>query len=200
MKYLEIAKKIIALQEKDLALRQRLIDRGGLGEGYNGEMQVVHNENAQVLCSIMDMIGYPTQEKVGEKASQAAWLVIQHAIGDPVFMRKCAALLLCAVDEQKGSPIQLAYLSDRIAVFEGKKQRYGTQFDWDETGVLNPQPYDNKDAVNQRRASLGLNTLEEQTVIIRERAVAENELPPKDWAKRKQEVDAWKQSVGWTQD
>ena len=43
-------------------------------------------------------------------------------------------LLEVAVSENKADPKNLAYLTDRVALFEGKPQLYGTQFDWDENG------------------------------------------------------------------
>ncbi len=193
----EISEKIIELKEKDLALRDQLIQTKQLSNGYNEEMAALHNHNAEALNQIIDAIGYPTIEKVGETASDAAWLVIQHAIEQPAFMKKCAALLKDAVEAEEANPISLAYLTDRIAVFEGKPQIYGTQFDWDENREMNPQLYDDLDQVNQRRAPIGLNTLEEQTKIIRERIKKEHESPPLDFEERKKEIEKWKRLVGW---
>jgi hypothetical protein len=92
----------------------------------------------------------------------------------------------------------LAFLKDRIAVFEGKLQLYGTQFDWDKLGNLSPNPFDDLNKVNERRKSIGLNTIEEQTEIMREQVKSENQSPPKDFEKRKQEIEQWKKNVGWT--
>ena len=39
------------------------------------------------------------------------------------------------------------------------------------------------------RKSIGLNSLEEQTDIIRRQAKTENQLPPTDFEKRKQEME-----------
>lgn len=113
-------------------------------------------------------------------------------------MKKCAELLKNVVHENQADPKNLAYLTDRIAVFEGKPQRYGTQFDWDENGNLSPNYFDDLIKVNERRKSIGLNTLEEQTAILRNQAKIENQTPPSDFEKRKQEMEAWKQDVGWT--
>ena len=57
---------------------------------------------------IIKEIGFPTIEKVGKKANEAAWLVIQHAIEKPSFMKKCIQLLELAVNEEKASEINLA--------------------------------------------------------------------------------------------
>jgi len=134
---------------------------------------------------------------VGKEASEAAWLVIQHSIGQPDFMKKCTELLDKAVSENKANPKNLAYLTDRIAQFEGKPQLFGTQFDWDENGELSPNEFDDLTKVNQRRKLIGMNTLEEQTEIIRRQAKKENQTAPKDFEKRKEEIDEWKKSVGW---
>ena len=92
---------------------------------------------------------------------------------------------------------QKAYLSDRIAVFEGKPQQYGTQFDWDEDGLLSPSPFDDLEKVNERRWYIGLNSLEEQTAVVRNQARIDNQTPPSDLKARRREIDFWKEKVGW---
>lgn len=198
MDYKSIAENIIALKNADFALREKLIQNGQLSNGYNEEMKDLHNKNAKILNEIIDTIGYPTIDKVGKIANEATWLVIQHSIGQPKFMKKSAELLKNAVEEGKADPKNLAYLTDRIAVFEGKPQLYGTQFDWNEYGNLSPNSYDNLIKVNERRKAIGLNTLEEQTEIMRRQAEKDNQSPPKDFEKRKREIEEWKRNVGWT--
>jgi len=193
----EIATQIIELKNADLAFREKLIETGQLGKGYHKEMAQIHNSNAKILNDIIDNIGYPTADKVGEEACEASWLIIQHAIGQPAFMKRCLALLEVAMIENKADPKHLAYLTDRIAVLEGKPQCHGTQFDWDENGALVPNHYDDLKKVNERRKSIGLNTLEEQTAIIQRRAKNENQSPPSDHRQRKMEFENWKKSVGW---
>ncbi len=197
MDYKSIAEKIFELKNADLAVRDKLVQNGQLSEGYNADMKELHNRNAKTLNDIIDTIGYPTIDKVGIEASESTWLVIQHSIEQPEFMKKCAELLEIAVSENKADPKNLAYLTDRIAVFEGKPQLYGTQFDWDEIGNLSPNLFDDLTKVNERRKSIGLNTLEEQTEIIRRQAKNENQSPPIDFEKRKQEIEHWKKNVGW---
>ncbi|MBT2622548.1 DUF6624 domain-containing protein [Chryseobacterium sp. ISL-6] len=197
MDYKIFAQKIILLKDVDLEFRNQLIQKGQFGEGYNEEMEKLHNKNAEILNDIVDSIGYPTIDKVGKEASEAAWLIIQHSIGKPVFMKKCAELLKKAVDENKADPKNLAYLTDRIAVFEGKPQLYGTQFDWNENGELVPNSFDDLIKVNQRRKLIGLNTLEDQIVLIQHRVKNENQTPPKDFNQRKNDSDEWKKKVGW---
>ena len=198
MDYKGLAERIVELKDADLELRDKLIRDRQLGEGYNEEMERLHHRNADILNQVIDTIGYPTIDKVGKEASEAAWLVIQHSIGCPDFMKKCAKLLRNAVCENRADPKNLAYLTDRIAAFEGKPQLYGTQFDWDENGELSPNLLDDATNVNRRRTSIGLTTLEEQTALIRRRAESEHQSPPTDSEKRRQEIEQWKKKVGWT--
>jgi hypothetical protein len=198
MKYNEISEIIIGLQNSDLELREKLIQNKTLGVGYNKEMEKLHIQNADILNGIIETIGYPSINKVGLEASNAAWLVIQHAISKPAFMKKCVVLLKNLTKKDKTYSKNFAYLSDRIAVLQNKPQLYGTQFDWDEKGELSPNIFDDLKKVNERRKSIGFNTLEEQTEIMRNQAKTDNQLPPKDFEKRKQKIEDWKKSVGWT--
>lgn len=197
MKSPDIALAIIQLKNEDLTMRDKLIQNGELGNGYNRAMEELHNRNAGKLDAIISSIGYPTIDKVGKEGSAAAWLIIQHAIGQPLFMKKCLNLLEEAVAENKANPVHLAYLTDRIASFEGRPQLYGTSFDWDENGEMNPKPFDDLEKVNVRRQMLGLNSLEEQVAVMRGRVEEENELAPMDFEKRRQEFQNWRKKVGW---
>jgi hypothetical protein len=191
-----IADLIIDLKKKDLRLWDELINSGKLSDDYNEVMEELHNQHAYILNDIIDKIGYPTPDKVGKEASEAAWLIIQHSIGQPAFMKKCRDLLQ-QVNGNKTNPIHLAYLTDRIAVFEGKPQLYGTQFDWDENGELSPNSYDDLTRVNERRRRIGLNSLEDQAAMIRKRVEMENQSPPKDPEMRNRNMEEWKKKVGW---
>lgn len=197
MQYPDLARTLIRLKDADLALRTQLLREGKLNDGYHPEMAAVHDRNARETDKIIMQIGYPTTEKVGRKGSLAAWLIIQHAVGQPDLMRKCAALLTEAVNAGQADPQSLAYLTDRIAVFESKPQLYGTAFDYDENGALNPLPYDDLILVNQRRRAVGLLSLEEQTALLRRRAEEEGEKPPADFAAKQAAYEKWRREVGW---
>ena len=197
MNYSKIAKQLIELKNEDLMFREKLIEKKKLSEGYNHEMENLHIHHAELLNEIIDKIGFPTIEKVGIEASESAWLIIQHAISKPDFMKKCLNLLENIIVENKAYEKKLAHLTDRIAVLEGKPQLYGTQFDWDKNGELSPNTSDDFLKVNSRRFKIGLNTLEEQTIIIRKRAKKENQSFPTNFNERENEIYIWKKKVGW---
>ena len=78
------------------------------------------------MREIVRDIGWPTRSKVEEQAEHMAWLLVQHADHDRSFQRECLALMSTeAADEV--CPAHLAYLEDRLAVAEGRPQRFGTQ-------------------------------------------------------------------------
>lgn len=197
MKNPEVAQKIIALKNADLTLRNQLIKRQELFDGYHPEMEQLHIANAMVMQQIVDTIGFPSVEKVGKGANDAAWLVIQHSISTPKLMKRYLELLKENVQEDKTAAIHLAYLTDRVLSFLDQPQLYGTAFDWDENGIMNPKPFDDLELVNQRRAQLGLNTLEEQTQVMRKQVAHEQENATKDLQKRQKEYDQWRKKVGW---
>jgi hypothetical protein len=62
---------------------------------------------------------------------------------------------------------------------------------------LSPSDYDDLLKVNIRRLKIGLNTLEEQTQIIRIQAEKENQTVPKNLNEREKELNLWKRKVGW---
>ncbi len=187
---------IIRLKEKDLKFRIHLLQENLLTEDYHAEMEKIHIDNARKLKHIIKEIGFPTVQKVGQEAYDAAWLIIQHAISLPVFMKSC--LTLMKKEKKDINPIHIAYLEDRIHFFEHKPQLYGTQFDWDENGVLNPAPFDDLDKVNERRKKLHLNTLEQQTSHLRNEAKIEKENPPSDWEQKQLQFEIWRKQVGWS--
>ena len=193
----EIENIINDLKQKDDRLRSKLVKEGSLSDGYNKQMEALHISNAMVLNNIIDQIGYPTISKVGKNAADNAWLIIQHAISLPEFMKKCATQLEYEVNQENADPQKLAYLKDRISVFQGEKQIYGTQFDWDDNNEMSPNNIQDVSKVNELRKSIGLNTIEEQTKLIRKRVADENQSPPPDRKKRRVEFDQWRKKVGW---
>ncbi|SFN43558.1 hypothetical protein SAMN05421594_2804 [Chryseobacterium oleae] len=152
------SKELIDLAEKDLSIREKLVAEGKLSRGYHPEMEKVHRQNADRLREMIKAIGFPTISKVGEKASDAAWLIIQHAIGEPEFMKACYDLMI----ENSGdiNPSNIAYLYDRIQVFQSKPQRYGTQL----TAEGSIYPVEDKNILNNRRVEINLPLLTQEEI------------------------------------
>ena len=189
-----LRQQLLAMAAEDARVRAELAATGELFRGYAPRMEEVHRRNARDLLAIVGQYGWPGRELVGEDAMHAAWLVLQHAIGEPAVQRGCLPILCEAAARGEATPAQVAYLEDRIAFFERRPQRYGTQFDWDERGMLSPWPIEDADGVDARRAAVGLPPLAD--LIAKARKNAQGSVPP-DYAKRQAEMLAWSKSAGW---
>lgn len=189
---------VVAAAQRDLETRARLAASGALFDGYHPEMEAVHVANAKLLERVIDAIGgWPVRSKFGDDCAGAAFLIAQHAISLPAFQRRALAMLLDAAEQSEINVVDTAYLADRIAVFEGRPQVFGTQFDWDEQGLLSPAPIEAPERVDERRASVGLPPIAEAIAQMRARAAAEGERAPADLAQRRVGFEAWAARVGW---
>jgi hypothetical protein len=108
----------------------------------------------QWLKQTVEKLGWPTNSLVGSEGADAAWLLVQHADADVKFQRKCLDLM-AALPKNEVSQTHFAYLTDRVLLAEGKKQIYGTQFDWVD-GKLQPQSLEDEANVDKRRAEVGM--------------------------------------------
>jgi hypothetical protein len=190
-----LSQELVALAKGDLSVRDELVADGSLGlHGYHPRMEAVHKENAARLAAIIDQYGWPGLTLVGEEGAWAAWLIVQHAIGNPPFMRRCLSLLKQATSNGEAISWQVAMLEDRIRMYEGKPQIYGSQFQPDKNGQLNPYQIEDPELVNDRRLAVGLNTIEERTAELRAQRARENIPTPPDL---EEQYEKLLYSVGW---
>ncbi|TCK08662.1 DUF6624 domain-containing protein [Marinobacterium mangrovicola] len=165
-----LADELIRMMSKDQQVLQQLFDSGELpSDAYHPRIKALHQANTSRLKEMISAHGWPGISLVGEEGAKAAWLVVQHSVSDPEFMAECIGLLEAAVGRSDVAGWQLAFLQDRVCTLAGKPQYYGTQFDIDENGWPTPFPIDDAAGVNERRARLGLNSLEERLEEMTER-------------------------------
>ena len=189
--------ELLAMRAEDERVREELAADGSLFEGYHQRMAEVHERNAARLTEIINEYGWTGESLVGSDGAEAAWIIVQHAIPDPALQRRCLTLLAEAVEQGEAPAWQLAYLTDRIRILEGRPQVYGTQYDWDEAGEMSPCEIEDPEGMDERRRSVGLPSLAESTRRQREAAARSNECPPTDWHARQKEMREWARSVGW---
>src|ERR1700761_661877 len=154
----QLRDELLAMQHADEALRVELANANALvGHHYVPAMQAIHERNAARLSQILDQHGWPHEQLVGPDGAYAAWLIVQHAIGDPPLQRRALALLEKESLAHKVPLWQPAYLSDRIALYEGRPQKYGTQsLDDPHDGLSRPWLIEDPQQVNALRATVGL--------------------------------------------
>ncbi|WP_165234315.1 DUF6624 domain-containing protein [Aquisphaera insulae] len=116
-------------------------------------------ENTKRLAEIVRKHGWPTVSLVGKDGTHAAWLLVQHADAEPGFQRKCLDLMN-RLPKGESLSDDVAYLTDRVLLAEGKKQLYGTQFE-SVAGKWEPRPLEDPANVDKRRAEVGLLPLAE---------------------------------------
>ncbi len=198
----DLCERLLELAERDRQTRNRLATSGELFDGYQPEMERVHVENAAVLEKAIEKHGWPGESVVGRRASEAAWLVAQHAISLPSFQKKCLALLRGAVEAGEAPPAQAAYLFDRIRFNQRRPQRFGTILDWDREGRLSPWEIEDAGDVETRRRETGLSPLAETVAQARAEAaeIGESSTPSADYAQRQRRIAEWARAVGWLPD
>lgn len=154
-----ISEELLAMSQADQEMRTKAIKDMSLWD------DTIDNRNTARLKEIVAKNGWPTIPKVGVEASQAAWLLVQHAYADPDFMKECLALMKQA-REGDVNPVHVAFLEDRLLTMEDRPQIYGTQFRTI-NGITEPFPMEDPEHVDERRASVGLGTFAENEARIK---------------------------------
>lgn len=121
----------------------------------------IDRKNMARLEEIIQRHGWPGKSLVGEEASNAAFLILQHSTLS--LQKKYFPLLKDGVARGEVSAGDAALLEDRIRVGGGKKQFYGSHVhSGPETGwKLELYPIEDEDHVDERRARVGLPPLAE---------------------------------------
>jgi hypothetical protein len=147
--YDDIKQELIEMGEEDQKMQERALERG---EDLDVDLMETHTKR---LREIINKIGWPTIDQVGEEASDAAFLIVQHSDHNPSFQEEVLSKMGEAPDHSIPGH-HIAYLTDRVRVAEGKDQLYGTQFQEDEQGRLAPYPIEDEDQLDGRREEMGL--------------------------------------------
>lgn len=108
---------------------------------------------------ILAQYGWLGIDEVGEKANAAIFMVIQHA--DTTTQGTYLPIMEAAVKNGKAKPDDLALLEDRVLCQRGKRQLYGSQVRQNKTGRYEFFPIADEANVDKRRASVGLEPLEQ---------------------------------------
>jgi hypothetical protein len=155
-----LCRELVAMRDEDLRVRDELSAAGELGGQYVPRMEAVHVRNAARLRELIAEHGWPAEDIAGEDGAKASWFIAQHSVGEPDFQRRALALLQAGAAQGRVPAWQAAYLEDRIAMYEGRPQRFGTQWeDSPEDGRIRPWRLADPEGVNELRASVGLGPL-----------------------------------------
>ncbi len=156
-----------SIHEEDQKYRKEI---EGISEkhGWESEEMKAHwniinkadSSNLVIVEEILNKHGWLSREQVGKTANSTLFLVIQHS--DQETQEKYLPMMRKAVKEGQAKAKSLALLEDRVSLGKGELQIYGSQIGTDqETGEYYVLPLINPDSVNERRASVGLGTIED---------------------------------------
>jgi hypothetical protein len=112
--------------------------------------------NVAWLKGVVARQGFPTVAQVGAQGVADAWLLVQHADRDSAFQLRVLRTLQARGEAAGVRRQDLAMLTDRVLLAQGKPQRYGTQFLPDASGALALQPVEDAAGLETRRAAVGL--------------------------------------------
>ncbi len=161
--------QLLAMEKADISARNRLLAEKNeeTKKALAKEVTALDAEHLETLKTIVDQQGWPKVSQVGIKGVQAAFLILQHA-PDKVFQEKMLPYIKIAFIKKEGvSGQEVALLTDRVLVGQGKKQLYGTQAK-PVTDKVEFFPIEEMDSVDQRRKSMGLPPLAYYKKILEE--------------------------------
>ncbi|MFD7161372.1 DUF6624 domain-containing protein [Kribbella sp. NPDC059898] len=127
----------------------------------------IDHDNTAWLATIIASGGWPRISDVGEQGATAAWILAQHSDDAPAVQREFHQHMAAAAACGEAEPRLLAYLEDRIRVNAGRPQLYGTQFITVGNGEPQPRPIHDRESLDQRRASVGLEPFADYAATMR---------------------------------
>jgi hypothetical protein len=112
--------------------------------------------NTAWLEKQIDVHGWFKRSIYGPEAAGAAFLLTQHADRDKPFQKKVLAMMEPLLAANDVRPQDYALLFDRVAVGEGRPQRYGSQGGCTGPGQWTEKPVEDAATLDQTRAKVGL--------------------------------------------
>ncbi len=166
--------------DTDQDIRQKL---GSVKEEERGQiirqMHQIDSVNQVQVKAILNQYGWLAKSKVGQKASDAIFYVVQHS--NKELMKQYLPDLQKLARQQEASPIHAAMMEDRLLMWEGKKQKYGTQGYGTPTRKLFIWPIQDPAKVNELRKQVGFpQTVEEYALRMKATYDPNEPLPPSD--------------------
>ncbi|MFB9831003.1 DUF6624 domain-containing protein [Actinoallomurus acaciae] len=163
----ELASELLRRRDLDQEVRKNA-PGGRWTEQEREQARVVDADNTRWLAAVAAEYGWPRISDVGLDAAHAAWLIAQHADADPVQQRIFLALMRDAVADGEARLKDLAYLEDRCLRNVDQPQLYGTQLVLADDGEIAPAPLAEPQAVDERRAAVGLGSLADYLKLVRD--------------------------------
>ena len=126
----------------------------------------IDDDNLKYMKPLVEKHGWLSKTLVGTDGAKAAWLMLQHSDKDREFQKQCLEVMK-KLPQGEVDPKDIAYLTDRVLVGEGKEQLYGTQLRTNAKGELEIAPLFEPGAVDERRQRMGLGPLKDYLEMVK---------------------------------
>ena len=124
------------------------------------ETRRIASENSKKLDSLINLHGWPRQNLVGQAQTRAAALVLVYS--DVNIQKKYLSEIEKAVEYNEIEGRYFAIITDKILIADGEKQRYGTQYQYNNSiESYEITPIENETDLDKRRFELGMESMEE---------------------------------------
>jgi len=128
--------------EKDEAMR-----------AIGAQMTPIDQANQKALLEMVPSDGWFSISRYGREGSAAAFLIVQH--GNVDLWRRFVPILAPLVEKGEIKGADYALMFDRLAISEGRPQRYGSQIHC-VAGKYEPFPIEDPDHLDALRAAMNL--------------------------------------------
>jgi len=128
--------------------------------------KTIDEPNTKRITEIFDQIGFPNTAKVGKDGLQAYMILLQHATSDDLRV-KSSEPITEAFKNKEIPPLDYANFVDRLRLHQGKKQLYGSGFEFKD-GKLVMNPVEDPKNLEKRRMEIGLPPLAEYMKMMGE--------------------------------
>jgi hypothetical protein len=176
--------------ERDFLIQDIIFSKNDRNDFYPPELQRIHFENAQKLKALITKIGFPVLSNASEQGVKLSWLIIQHSLPDPEFLREALIQMRLAAGQEDYPLELLAHTEDLVAYLEGRSQIYGTYHEWIE-GELKAAATIDLSFLPLRRQSMNLPSAQDSLpphIFSR---------PPKGNDEYHHQFEKWLKQVGW---
>lgn len=121
----------------------------------------VYRTNQIQIEEILNTHGFVGYDLAGKEGSANFWLLAQHSDHNPEFQKEVLTKMKIEVDKGNADSRNYGLLMDRVLLNTGQNQMYGTQVSYNpETGQAFARKLADSSKVNERRKSLGFESLE----------------------------------------
>jgi len=168
--------------DEEQEIRRILADSIGFDSPAAGpfikKMQKIDEYNRENIEIILGRYGWIPKSKIGEKASDAIFYIVQHS--NEELLEKYFSQFKALADSGEANPRLCAMMEDRLLMWQGKKQIFGTQAaDFRPDKKMAIWPIEDPGNVDARRKKIGFNqTVEEYAKSMDVMFDPDEELPP----------------------